>query len=247
MVDDPSRRGRLVSCRRLNNSSTAIVTSVDVDSLLSVQEAAAIVGVSRQKIQQLISDGRLPAIRIGRGWQVTMVDVTRLQHTGRHAGRPLGAAQAWTLLHDAERTGRVHTRRGSAERSAEWLVNLVRRKSATVRLHGLDTILDVIAHEVVPSGETAARLYGFAPSDSQQSVDGYIREPAARSLIARYALVPAAGADLNVLLRVVDPAVWPFTRTRRTASELIAAVDMLDTPIDDRAAESARPVIERYL
>jgi len=220
---------------------------MDVDSLLSVQEAAATLGISRQKVQQLISDGRLPAIRIGRGWQVSMVDVTRLRHTGRHAGRPLAAAQAWALLHDAERTGRVRTHRGSAERSAEWLVNLVRRKSTTFRLHGLDTILDVIASEVVPTGETAARVYGFAPSDSRQIVDGYIREPAARLVIARYALVPAIGADLNVLLRVVDPALWPFTRTRRTASELIAAVDMLDTPIDDRSAESSRPVIERYL
>ena len=51
---------------------------MDVASLLSVQETAVILGVSRQKIQQLISDGRLPAIRIGRGWRVSTVDVTRL-------------------------------------------------------------------------------------------------------------------------------------------------------------------------
>jgi excisionase family DNA binding protein len=48
---------------------------MDVDSLVSLRDAADMLGVSRQKVQQLIAEHRLPAVRIGGNWQLSVVDV----------------------------------------------------------------------------------------------------------------------------------------------------------------------------
>ena len=203
--------------------------------------------LSRPKVQQLISQGRLPAVRVGRSWLVSILDVTRFQYSGRHDGRPMSARTAWKLLLDAEQTGRVYTPRGVAERSPGWLVNLTRRRATILRYHALDGLLDDIAEMVVPAGETAAQQHGFAPWAARRILDGYITAAAARQLVARYRLRPAVGEELNVILRSVDVEPWPLDAGCAQVGPLVAALDMLELPIDDRSAETAIPVIERYL
>ena len=66
-------------------------------------------------------------------------------------------------------------------------------------------------------------------------------------LAARYLLRPAVGEELNVILRSVDVEPWPLDAGCAQVGPLVAALDMLELPIDDRSAETAIPVIERYL
>jgi excisionase family DNA binding protein len=219
---------------------------MDVDSLVSLRDAADMLGVSRQKVQQLIAEHRLPAVRIGGNWQLSVVDVERCSQSPRRSGRPLDARRAWQLLRDAESTGKVHVPRSKVAHDAFWLANLVRRRAAVRLLHGLDSLLADIQGELVGGGETAARVHRFAPLSSAKLADGYISATKADALIRRYGLVDGHGADVNVRLRIVGNDVWPFD-SGNTAGPLVAALDMIDAPVDDRSVESALPIIERYL
>lgn len=70
---------------------------MDVGTLLSVSEAADELGVNRQKVLAFIDGGRLPAVRLGDGWWVSVSDLTRFAQVERRPGRPLSAARAWRL------------------------------------------------------------------------------------------------------------------------------------------------------
>lgn len=56
------------------------------DRLLSVAEAAEILGVTRARVNQLVSGGRIPAQRIGRSFAIRQTDL-KLVET-RKVGRP---------------------------------------------------------------------------------------------------------------------------------------------------------------
>lgn len=51
---------------------------VPVPSLVSVTEAAAILGVSRQRVLQLIHEGSLNGMKVGNGWAVSRAEVDNL-------------------------------------------------------------------------------------------------------------------------------------------------------------------------
>ena len=54
--------------------------------LISVTEAAEKLGVTRGRIRQLISDGRLKATKVGHYWAIDTQDLAALQR--RKPGRP---------------------------------------------------------------------------------------------------------------------------------------------------------------
>ena len=62
---------------------------------VGVSEAAQRLGVSRQRVLQMISDDLLPAERIGRSWSIQESDVARRRVP---VGRPLSAGMARGLL-----------------------------------------------------------------------------------------------------------------------------------------------------
>jgi excisionase family DNA binding protein len=220
---------------------------MDLGSLISVEDAAQLLAVNRQKVRAFIGQGRLPAVRIGREWRVSVVDLTRFMQTERRPGRPLGASAAWRLLGVGETTGHVQLPRAAPNGDAFWLVNLVRGRASVGRWHALERLLPEIADLLVVGGETAGRDHGFAPRGSSAAIDGYIRASKVEATVGRFALSPAVGAEINVVLRAVDDIVWPFERGVRLVGPLTAAIDMLGEPIDDRSVESARPIVERHL
>ncbi len=58
------------------------------DKLLSTAEVAAQLGVTRQRVLELIGEDRLPALKVGRAYVVRAGDLSSLS-IGK-AGRPLG-------------------------------------------------------------------------------------------------------------------------------------------------------------
>jgi excisionase family DNA binding protein len=220
---------------------------MDVESLFSVSETAEQLGLDRSRVRALIAAGRLPARRVGRDWFVGIGDVTRFQEAHRRPGRPLSPTRAWAVLEAAERSGRVDVPRSTAAHDPFWLVNLVRQRASVRRLHALERLVPDIANNLVAGGEPAARQHGIALRDSRPTCDGYIQASEAGRIIDRFALVDASGADINVLLRVIDDSMWPFAPGANMVGPLIAAVDMLSDPIDDRSIDSALPIVERYL
>jgi hypothetical protein len=194
----------------------------------------------------MIASRWLPAVRVAGVWMVSVVDVERCSQSQRRAGRPLDARRAWKVLRDAEASGTVHLPRGKAERDAFWLASLVRRRATVRLLHGLDSMLAEMQGELVAGGETAARLHRFAPLSSATLVDGYVTASATDARMRRYALVDGQGDEVNVRLRVVADDVGPFV-VGEVVGPLVAALDMINAPVDDRSVESALPVIDRYL
>ncbi|HEX8634862.1 MAG TPA: helix-turn-helix domain-containing protein [Pyrinomonadaceae bacterium] len=63
--------------------------SADETKLLSVKQAAAALGVSRQRVQQLIESKRLPAEKVGAYYVVREADLELVQE--RKVGRPAKA------------------------------------------------------------------------------------------------------------------------------------------------------------
>ena len=124
-----------------NYSHLAIVMCVDVGTLLSVSDAADELGVNRQRVLAFIDGGRLPAVRLGNGWWISVVDLTRFAQVERRPGRPLSPARAWRLLRDAETNGTVQVERGRVNVDGFQLVHLVRRRAVVHRMHVLDRLV----------------------------------------------------------------------------------------------------------
>lgn len=64
--------------------------------VLTVREAAARLGVSGQRVRQLISDGSLPARRSSSGWLIEAGDVAGRDRRPR--GRPASPRTAWAVI-----------------------------------------------------------------------------------------------------------------------------------------------------
>lgn len=220
---------------------------MDIGSLLSIAEAADELGVSGQKVRAFIGDGRLPAMKFGMDWRISVADLTRFAQVERRPGRPLRSAEAWQLLRRAEADGHVQVKRSKVKVDAFQLVHLVRRRADIHRLHVLSRLADEVASHLVAGGESAARHHGFAPHSAQHACDGYVRQSQLNDLVDRFVLSPAIGEDINVWLRSVDDDIWPFDDSATAVGPLIAAIDMTGEPIDDRSIDAATPIIETYL
>jgi len=57
-----------------------------MEKLLTTQQAGKILGVGRLRVRQLISSGRLPAIKFGRDWIISKDDLSKVAN--RKNGRP---------------------------------------------------------------------------------------------------------------------------------------------------------------
>jgi excisionase family DNA binding protein len=220
---------------------------MDVGSLLTISEVADELGVSGQKVRAFIGEGRLPAMKLGSDWRVSVIDLTRFARVERRPGRPLKPGEAWRVLRHAEDDGHVRVKRGTVEMDAFQLVHLVRRRAEVHRLHVLDRLADDVGLHLVAGGESAARRHGFAPHGAKRSCDGYVRQSRLDALMNQFVLAPAIGEDINVWLRVVDDDVWPFAHDSSMVGPLTAAIDMAGEPIDDRSVDAAVPIIRGYL
>ena len=65
---------------------------------VSVTEAAERLGVSRQRVVQLIGDGRLHAVRLGRSWAITEGELAAFEVARRPSVRPMSARMARAMV-----------------------------------------------------------------------------------------------------------------------------------------------------
>ncbi len=66
--------------------------------LLSLADASALLGVSPERVRQLVVAGDLPGVRFGNAWAVPRDSIDARRHVSNRRGRPLSARSAWESI-----------------------------------------------------------------------------------------------------------------------------------------------------
>lgn len=219
-------------------------------SVLGVVDAAEELEVSARRIRQLIASGDLPGQRIGRSWVIDRGDVQRLRRND--VGRPWSAASAWAVLELAagrdphlSPVGRSRARKRLADNGLDDLVSRLRARSDRREMYSHPSALDRLGAEpaVVYGGVSAVAEYDVdLIADGEAEV--YVRASELADLIDRFALDEEAGRP-NVIVRVVDDAVWPFDDGDRVVPWSVVAVDLLDSR-DERSRRAGLELLTRH-
>lgn len=205
-------------------------------------------GVSAERVRQLINSGRLDARRISGRWLVDPGSADRLARRERRAGRPWAPARAWGLLAlaagrnapwladaDVRRLREVLADRGLAA-LAPQLQRRADRRSWYVHPGMLD---DLLAEDGVVVGGAGASGW----LRDRGPVEVYLAADLVDRLVRRY--VPdVSAAEPNVIARVVN-GPWPFLPGERAAWREVAAVDLLERGDDSRARRVALELLRR--
>lgn len=212
-------------------------------AVLGVAEAAVELGVSDRRVRQMLTEGVLAGERVGRAWVIDSNDLRRVEHRRPEVGRPWSPASAWAVLAlaDGEDPDLSPVERSRArKRLAQGLDQIAGRLSARAelrRFYAHPSVLDRLseAPAVVRGGISAAAERG-ADLVAVDGFEGYLRAGELDKLVAKFGLDDKAGRP-NVVLRVVDDAVWPFRPGQVAAGRAVVAVDLLesDDPRSSRA------------
>ena len=182
--------------------------------LLSLSDASRLLGVSVERVRQLVVAGDLPGQRFGNAWAVPRdALVARRNHSGS-GGRPLGSARAWRELVASE----VDPRRpGRYKLRAEVIRCEMSRADA-------DSLPGVVGAQ--EGGVRAAIALG-APLVASDDRDLYLSRRAFGELDSRVAVVPDPLGPVR--LRVVDDNAWDLIPPGPLAPRGAVALDLLDS------------------
>ncbi len=218
--------------------------------VVSVVEAAEYLEVSPRRVRQMLADDLLDGRQIGREWAIERRSLDSLRQHRGPVGRPWRALSAWAVLAIADGDGsdlspmdRSRARRRLAEQGLAGLVARLGVRAEMRRFYGHPSVLKPLGAEpdVVRSGVSAAANHG-ADIVAPDFLEAYVPEARIAAIANQYGLDPNAERP-NVVLRVVDDAVWPFAPEEEVASRSVVAVDLLEAG-DERSrragAELAR-------
>lgn len=160
------------------------------ETLLTAQEVAAELGVSRQRVFALSDAGVLDAMPNGNQTMFAKSSVSRYRRTMRRAGRPFSERMAFAALYiissepaqwlsPSERC-RVRSRLGALD--APTLLDLCRNRSGVRGFWCRGSRLDGVLDRIRPSAGTGelAGDFGLTMSDR---VEGYVSEAAVESIV----------------------------------------------------------------
>ena len=216
--------------------------------ILSVLEAADLLGVSAQRVRVLAKAGKLESQKVGGRWVIRGAPVRRRAHPGR----PVSSANAWGVL----------ALMGGAD--ADWLDPSVRSRLrrrirepgwAEAALEASQARSHVHSWRVLPSDvaklEHGFRLVrsGLSADDRELDVvgsggvlDAYVDPEGLGAILKRFRpdLDPA---QPNLILRVPSNR-WILGHSRRAPGPVVAA-DLL-VSADPRVSRAARQLLARY-
>ena len=169
--------------------------------LLSLADASQLLGVSVERVRQLVVAGDLPGVRFGNAWAVPRDAVAARGQVSNRRGRPLGEKRAWEAISecdvDLSNVGRYRNR-GEQRRYS---------MSLAAAAH----LVDVSG--AVQSGVAAAVSYGEPLSADGAEVDLYVPEELAERLASIVRPAPSwscarpptlSGANTSITASPVD-------------------------------------------
>ena len=185
-----------------------------MSDLLPLADAADLLGVSVERVRQLVVGGQLPAQRFANAWAVPKDAIAARQHSPGVRGRPLGPWRAWQEILsgpiDLQRPGRYQRR-----------ANIVRCEMSRADAAALPEMADAMVSGVRAAIELGEQL---ALDDS---VDLYMSADSFHDMSARIAIVPDATG--SVCLRLIDDEVWPLIPKGPLVSRNAVALDLLES------------------
>jgi len=234
--------------------------------LVSVGEAAAMLGVHPQRVHQRIREGSLPAEKVGHQWAVEKDDLRRIMnHTG--PGRPFSSKSSWDLLAVAASDQAASELSPSARsRARSRLRNLLIHASSAP----LDDAAAQLAHALRNRAERTlflasprdlpdvrhderVHLSGVSLPESHMSAvavaEGYVSSDDLDALVDDYLLSPAPRSRANVILHVVtsgteNPAIAALDDVAR--SPLVLAADLAEHDGVREKSEAIRSVADLH-
>lgn len=217
---------------------------------VGVSEAAERLGVSRQRVLQMVTDGRLPAQRVGQSWSINEVDISRRRVP---VGRPLSVDMVRGLL-DLAAGVRPELSSRDISRLRVNMVRLVREVKANGDPAGLlrswlaqraQRLELSVAEADLSEALTDDRLVISGVSDKRAGMwsprigEGYVDEKVAQKFFADHFIVGTddrSRSNLIVHVAIVVPPISP----------LLIAADLSDYR-GGREDRQARAVLEDWL
>ena len=163
--------------------------------LVSLADASVLLGVSSERVRQLVVAGDLPGVRFGNAWAVPRESVDARRQVSNRRGRPLSARRVWEqiVVGDVDLSN----------------VSRCRNRGEVHRYEISVASVDYLSRrdDVLVSGVAAAVGFGEFLQPNDVSADLYI--PA--ELHGRFDSLAAAVPDQlgSMVLRIVPEDVWP--------------------------------------
>ena len=206
--------------------------------LLSLRDASALLGVSSERVRQLVVAGDLPGVRFGNAWAVSRESIDSRRHLSNRRGRPLSALRAWEAI------AAVKVDLSNASR--------YRNRGVIHRYEMSGADLEFVSGQdgAMASGAVAANGYGELLRADGAEANLYVSATLHNEFGALVAAVPDQLG--SVIFRVVPDDVWPFAESvaveqgearERLASRAAVALDLMESG-DPRHWVAANNLIE---
>jgi excisionase family DNA binding protein len=219
--------------------------------LISIPEAASALGLSAGRVHAIVSQGGLPAAKVGGRWLIERSEVERRQRRRQLKGRPFAAHNAWALLRLAsgedpegiDPVRRSRLRRALALEGLEELGSRLARRgeSKYFDAHPGEIYYIVRDSRFVASGVSAAGAHGLNLVSGSEA-DGYVRAGALEKFEGDHAL-RSTGPGSNLRLRVVPDSAWSLLEGTEVAPLAAVALDLAEEA-DPRSAAAGRAALK---
>jgi segregation and condensation protein B len=210
--------------------------------VVSVAEAARMLGVGRARMYQLLEVGALEAVD-AEPVQITLSSVQRRLQGVPPVGAQLAPLSAWAILALASGDGaflkhvaglladpdRSRARSRLKERGLlELLPRLRERATGRGFLIGADQLVELLADpRLVLGGSSAARLIGWDLPEGSRPVEAYVPEHRLADVVEHYGLERDEQSPDLLLRSAVEP--WAFPPHARLVPALVAALDLAES------------------
>lgn len=199
-----------------------------MSELLPLADAADLLGVSVERVRQLVVAGQLPGQRFGSVWVVLKDAVAARRHSPGVRGRPLGPVRAWHEILggsiDLRHPGRYQRR-----------ANVVRCEMSRADVAALPEMVGAMLGGVRAAIDLGEQLA------ADENMDVYLSAGSFADLDELVAYVPDATG--RIALRVVDDRAWGLLPKGALAPQAAVALDLLESG-DPRHWTSAEHLVK---